>query len=349
MNRFSAVALGVVAVLTCAACGSQGGTVGAPAASRVGVTVESTSEATPGRPGWEEVPEGAAPVVPYVAGDAVVTPEGEWPVPRSTWGLSGVVAYAGGLLMSDERFFEGANGIHLVIDGRVDETWPGEAGCSSGAPVASDDGTRVAWVTVRCPESGSTATGAVHRAGVDGSDAVSEPVGAELVSVVGFAGDEVVFNAGADRGVSVTDFTGSAREVPGIRWAYDVDPATGRLVAARTGAGMGVVELDGGVQWTTPAPLRSFSPDGSRVLAVRGRRVALLDAVDGTEVAAFGLPAGAGAHDLEWETDSTLLGLVRRERRVAVVRLHPDGTVERVAALRRAGAAQRRPYVLLRP
>ncbi|GAB2879458.1 hypothetical protein GCM10027026_32930 [Myroides odoratimimus subsp. xuanwuensis] len=80
--------------------------------------VPPAAEPSPERPTSADLPAERPPVVPYVAGDRYVLPQGRpQALALGRRGVSGVVPFAGGLLMSDERYFEGSNGLELVRDG----------------------------------------------------------------------------------------------------------------------------------------------------------------------------------------------------------------------------------------
>lgn len=174
--------------------------------------------AQPAQPfSWAALPLGRPPVVAYVRGHRYVTPHGpnvQLPIDRQ--GVSGVVAFSGGLLVSGATYFEGTDSLDLVKHGTRVRSWPSSHHCSSGTPVASPDSRYAAWVTVRCPETDDQTVGAVHRARRDGSGETTQPVGVGLAGVVGFLGRRVVYNSGFQDGAWVTDFRGDARRIPGV-------------------------------------------------------------------------------------------------------------------------------------
>ena len=82
--------------------------------------------------------------------------------------------------------------------------------------------------------------------------------------------------------------------------------------------------------------LQSFSPDGRRVLAVVAPdRLVVRRSDDGGIVTALAIPQGLDSSVLVWESATTWLGVVTREKRSAVVRITADGSLERVSPLRR--------------
>lgn len=84
------------------------------------------------------------------------------------------------------------------------------------------------------------------------------------------------------------------------------------------------------------------------MLALERRRLAVLRSSDGSVAAKIDTPAGVGAWSITWETDRTLLALMERAGRVAIVRLGIDGNLERVTPAVPAKPG-RTPYVLLPP
>jgi len=241
----------------------------------------------PGETTWADVPIGQAPRVPYVRGRRYITPQGkDVALPGGGHGVSDVIPFSEGVLVSDTRYFEGTSGLALVKDGSRVKSWPSGRHCSSGTPVATIDGRYAAWVTVRCPETLDRSIGAVHRARTDGSAEVTQPVGPGPASVVGFLGRRVVYNRGFGDGAWITDFQGHPRRVPGVDRVSAVS-RSGWFVGERGERKQVVMDADGAVRWRVRAGhLVAFSPDGTQVLALQTRRqISVLRARDGSEVA----------------------------------------------------------------
>jgi hypothetical protein len=215
-------------------------------------------------------------------------------------------------------------------------------------PVATADGRLVAWVTVRCPETLDRSIGAVHRARMDGSGEVTHPVGVDLANVVGFLGRRVVYNSGYKGGAWITDFRGYAKRIPGVDRVEDVRQSTGWFIGARGDGARLVVDAHGTVRWRLGAGyLVAFSPDGSKVLAAQTRRqVSVLHARDGSTAASVDLPAGVAVFGIVWETNRTLLTLMRHNEKVAVVRFRLDGRLERTTPAVHVDDGQF-PYVMI--
>lgn len=143
------------------------------------------------------------------------------------------------------------------------------------------------------------------------------------------------------------------RSGPTRRW-HDHVGGTGRSGrAGRCGPGGPlrrralVLRTDGAVAWRLDrGDLVAFSPGGGRALASYDDRLAVLRTDDGGRVTTIDLPAGIEAWSVVWETERALLALAYDAGRVAIVRLHLDGRVERATAARAVDASGG-PYVLL--
>lgn len=320
---------GLLAVSACS--GSPGGpdpgaSPTAPATSKTGAAVD-----------WEDLTTGRPPQIPYLLGNRYVTPRGGQELPVGKRGVSGIVAISGGFLVSDALYFEGTNGLHLIKDGARVDTWPSARHCSSGQPVGSLDGGFVAWVTVRCPETLDRTIGAIHRSLVTGSDEVTQPVGSDLASVVGFLGKRVVYNLGFQAGAWITDFHHRPHRVSDVEAVRSVSPREGLLIGQRGGEAHLILDANGRLRWRYDrGNLVAFSPDETNVFATQtNHRIVVLNAQDGTVASTIDLARGAQVWSAVWETNQSLLILHRQDGRVAVVRLYMDGRVERATAPRR--------------
>lgn len=135
-----------------------------------------TTASVPSRPTLADLPRGAPPRIGYVERRTWVAPDGTRTRLRSRHGISAVVPYDGGFLVSDTRWFEGSVGLWFVTEDSARDL----PGCSTGMPRLVDGW--VWWVTALCPESlaGELARSTVHRARPDGSEhtvRVFRPVG----------------------------------------------------------------------------------------------------------------------------------------------------------------------------
>lgn len=327
------------------ACTGQVHDPGTPEPSR-----PPAAEGVPTGATWTDVSVGRTPVVPYVRDHLYIARDhAERALPAGRRGVSGVVAFSGGLLVSDAVYFEGTNGVALVRRGELVGSWPSSGHCSSGKPVASADGRSVAWVTVPCPETEDRSAGAVHRAALDGTHEVTQPIGAGLAQVVGFLGRGLVYNLGFQDGAWITNFRDAPIRIPGVDRVAGLSEQTGLLIGQRGDRARLVVDARGAIRWRVPeGALVTFSPDGSKVLAVTGRRLSVLHGSDGSTVTVLDLPLGIDPWTAVWETNRTLLAVMKRAGRVAIVRMDLDGHLERTtpAVPMKGGTAR---FVLLEP
>lgn len=117
---------------------------------------------------FDDLPVGPAPAVAYVDRGTHVDPHGRRTPLPDEHGISAVVPYDRGFLVTDNRWFEGATDLALVRDGRR-VPWRWDAHCTSGRPATSPDGRYVAWTALSCPESGDGLRSFVVRARADGA------------------------------------------------------------------------------------------------------------------------------------------------------------------------------------
>jgi hypothetical protein len=116
------------------------------------------------RPSLDDLPVGAPPRIGYVHDQVYVEPGGRrTPLPRRL-GVSGIVPFAGGFLISDTRYFEGTVGLHRLSGGRSADL----SACSSGVPTVENGW--VTWLVLHCSESADVVRAGMHRARPDGSE-----------------------------------------------------------------------------------------------------------------------------------------------------------------------------------
>ena len=123
---------------------------------------------------------------------------------------------------------------------------------------------------------------------------------------------------------------------------------TGWFVGKRGDRARLLVDASGTVRWRVrTGSMVAFSPDGTQVLAVQTRRqISVLQTRHGSVVAQVHLPEGTDVFATVWDTNRTLLTLLRHQRRVAVVRAHLDGRIERTTPAVRLHHG-RSPYVTI--
>jgi hypothetical protein len=145
---------------------------------------------------------------------------------------------------------------------------------------------------------------------------------------------------------SVVDVRG-ANDVTGVvSGMTKIDDLNGEYCAAVVKA-----EPDTVVWETCEYRLGRFSPDGQYVLGVDpqsdgigGHSVTMLDAEDGDVVAEFTVPDRSFMQDAVWESRSTALVPVMQDGAWFLVRLRPDGTVEKALEPSREGYDDSSPW-----
>lgn len=177
----------------------------------------------------------------------------------------------------------------------------------------------------------------------------------------GFLGAETVaYNLTTDGrdGATVTPYvadwygTGEPREIPGllsVRATNQSDGTVSGMTSLDQLAGEACYAVldpaTGDERWETcDYALDGFSPDGRYVVGtdpyadgVGGRVLAILDAEDGDVVASWTTQERAYHQDAVWESDSTALVPVYQDGAWFLVRLRPDGTVEKALDDARTG------------
>lgn len=144
---------------------------------------------------------------------------------------------------------------------------------------------------------------------------------------------------------SVVDVRG-ANDVTGVvSGMTEIDDLAGRYCSAVVDAASDEVVWE-----TCDYRLGRFSPDGRYVLGVDpqsdglgGQEVTMLDAEDGDVVAEFVVPDGF-LQDAVWESRSTALVPVMQDGSWFLVRLRPDGTVEKALDPSREGYDDSSPW-----
>lgn len=175
----------------------------------------------------DDLPRGAAPRIGYVDHQAYVAPDGRRTSLPRRLGVSGIVPYDGGFLVSDNRFFEGTVGLWFVTEEEAHDL----PGCSSGPPRRADGW--VWWVIAHCPESLDVVRAEIHRARPDGS------------------GERVrILRAAPDENLLLTTAAALDRVAPLRRWVRE--DAGHQLAVAHRGGWTAVVRR---------------GPDGRRELA----------------------------------------------------------------------------------
>ncbi|GEP35908.1 hypothetical protein NSZ01_36760 [Nocardioides szechwanensis] len=283
-------------------------TVPAPAPTTTpSVPTPTTTPTTP-------APSGGPPQIAYAEGDRIHEPGGRvFQLPRDL-GVSGFVAYRGGYLVADARYFEGSVGLtRYDAGGRAVASWT-----SAGRPVSSADGLVTTWTSFAPPESGTTAPTLVHVASSTGDGPeVTQELDLIQPSVVGMVGVDVVIEGGFGAGgVWATDLVSAPRRIEVLDRATDVSDAQGLIAGSvdQDAIGRVVDAATGEVLWERQGvTVSAFSPDGRYAVATasQGGRREIVEARTGevlAEVKASGEEHFPTLLELTWEDDGHLLG-----------------------------------------
>jgi len=301
-----------------------------PSHQSVGTPSPTTATTPPAGESLADLPQGAAPRLSYLDGNVFVTDEGV----RTTLPLddvSGATPYRGGFLVSVPR--PGLGPQIVWLDNELQEAW---RQCGQGGFAVSADRLSTVYVGGPCDIMGHK----VYLGGTTGMGEaeLSEPLPREIQVPVGVFDGAAVTAALPDEGGWITDFSGKSRRIPGLSLVAGVSQQSrlfsGQVVdPPETGA---VVDADSGkTLWAAPGWfVTRFSPDGSRVLALRsdsGNAVGwgLFDARSGDSLGRYDVPAGFVVHDLVWEDDEHVLMSVTEGSSTALVRSTLDGELER--------------------
>lgn len=284
----------------------------------------------PAHPTFADIRRGPAPQVAYLAGDAVVEPDGtRHALPHgSDLGADWMVPLGSGYLIHSYR--EVATGWYddrFPTLRRVEGSTVTSLGCASNYVGVDRGRTHIAyWVAATQPSSrcrGYGADGALYVANVATGQVTTYLTSTRLLGEldpVGIVAGRVI--AEADRGdthrVVSVGADGSVRAVSGLTSAFSFDPVH-QLVAGEGPDGNVMVDpVTGKVAWSSSTwTLNSVSPDGRYVLGIRNvgptSGYALLDSSDG-HVVAHVQPAGpdnfqsmdTGVVGFAWDHDALL-------------------------------------------
>ncbi len=270
------------------------------------------------------------PLIEYAVGDRVSLPDGtHFALPFSLEFGGQITPFRGGFLVAS-----GGEGYVVARVGADGQAAPGE--CSGGLAV-SEDRTMTAWSVTACMH--GVGESWIHRAPTEGTraDEMAQKVGQYQPQVVGMIGDSVVYD-GRATGVWITDLVDPPRRVPGLGSASDVAPSrgwvAGQLVDHPDWAA--VLDLESGISlWQAPgANLVEFSPDAEHIFGYQGHQTRIFDAANGTQVGVVGAFDGVRLDALAWEDGSHLLGTVRTESGLVIVRVALDGSVSPLPVVR---------------
>ena len=325
-------------------------------------TTDASGPVTPTPQGRVEIdaakaPRGENPAILYATGTTLHRPDGlELELPAQ---YTYLLPYGDGVMGFNGA--EGEFGTTTIVDGQgeaVQGPWDGMSGA------ISSDGSRLAtWLA---------ANGGVDlqlwREGADLDEGWTSNVVAfdGTLDIAGFVGPEAVaydLTVFGDKGGKatpyVTDWSSEPRELTSVIDLRAANDVTGYV------AGMTTMDFQKNeycfavvdaaadtVKWDTcDYRLDAFSPDGKYVLGVDpetdglgGRGVTILDAENGGVVADFETSSRAFMQDAVWESRSTVLVPVMQDGSWFLVRIRPDGTVEKALEPSRQGYDDSSPW-----
>lgn len=214
-----------------------------PSTPTVTRTVTDSSSPTPSSTppaGPRELPVTGPPRIPYVDGHVLRRPDGRTVQLPRKWGVSGITAYAGGYLVSDDRTFEGTVGMQrLDADGRILDAWAG-----TGPPLVSRDG-RVAWVSLIVSETGKTGPTLLHADSLDGGAEVTQEVDpTRMPFLTGWFRGRLVYETWGGNSSFLTDLVSAPVPVPRTE-SLGVPRPDGAYSARTTSEGVELLHADG--------------------------------------------------------------------------------------------------------
>lgn len=288
--------MGLLLVAALTGCSEDQAPDPAPQVTR---TVTTSADAAPtsepsSRPA---IPFTGTPRLGYVDGHTLRLPDGATvPLPQR-WGISAIVTYAGGYLVSDDRIFEGTVGMQrLDADGRVLDDW-----ASTGPPLLSRDG-RVAWVSTVVSESGESGPTLLHGDSVDGGAEVTQEVDrTRLPFLTGWFRGRLVYETWGDPASYLTDLVRTPQAIPRAE-DQGVPRPDGAYSARTTSEGVELLHADGQVTLVVRDP-------GLTRTQLNG---------------------------LAWEDDRHLLATLTRGQRQCIVRIGLGGNLTRATGWRPA-------------
>ena len=328
----AAVAIGVLTVPAAVFLDGHGGSVPGPSDQTPGST-QGTGLVL------RDLARGPDPRISFVDGhDFVATDGSRHPVPIAA-GITAIAPYHGGFLVADDHVVGSSVGLHQ-LDGQGHEI---ASSCTTGSPVLSPDQLDAVWVQYPCAQADGTPSSVIVRgiASGMGDGETSQDTGL-FARVVGLLGERVVLTVDSgDGGAFVTDLQHPPVRIPGLASAGGVSPTTGQVAGQVVGDTSTAVVVDpdtGAVAWRAEhTVLQGFSPDGRHVLGIVDHGSgfccqAVYDAATGrplTDVERILNGIGATSVPVTWEDDRHLLAGIPDGKRLVLVRIGLDGSLER--------------------
>ena len=304
----------------------------------------ATARSTPaGATSLADLPQGTAPQVAYLEGDAFVTAHGERvtaPVLRTA---TTATAFGDGVLAAGRTTSQRPFAPISVVSGGSTR----RLGCGTPA-FALGGGDPAYWLSTGCRFLGPGRLFHGPTATPTMKGVVYSPVGSTSRGVVA-VGTVVLPQGVGSGGPVVVGPDGSFRRIPRVATIVAVSPS-GDLAAGVTARGTGVVTdlSSGAVRWRDQGTLGHFSASGRYVVTMRnlgvqtaqgvGDVVEVRDAATGHRVVSTVLPDLSIVGRPVWERDDAVLVVVEdRQRRQAIVRVGLDGAITRATPVAPAG------------
>ena len=256
-----------------------------------------TTTPTAPEPPRPAMPVTGEPRIGYVDGHVLRLPGGRQVRLPKRWGVTGIAAYDGGYLVSDDRVFEGTVGMaRLDAEGTVLDQWSG-----TGPPVVSRDG-RVAWVSLAVAEADQHGPTVLHADSLEGGHAVTQRIDrTRMPFLTGWWHGRLVYRTWGQDSSFLTDLAVAPQPVPLAEDLGEVSP-NGRLSARTTARGIEVRQSD-------------------------GQLVNVIKEAGLTRTQ---------ANDLAWEDGRHLLATLTQAHRMCVVRVGLYGRITRATPWQRA-------------
>ena len=258
----------------------------------------TTTPAVPPTPAAHpDLPFSGKPTLAYVEGHVLRKPDGSTVQLPKRWGVTGIAAYDGGYLVSDDRTFEGTVGMaKLDADGKVLDQWSG-----TGPPRVSQGGL-LAWVSLSVSEADQHGPTVLHADSVSGGHEVTQRIARRWVPfLTGWWRGRLVYQTWGQGSSFLTDLASDPRPIPPAEDLGEPSPS-GRLFARTTAQGIEIRQYDGQLINVVKDP---------------------------------GLTR-TQANDIAWENERHLLATLTRGHRMCVVRVGLYGRVTRATDWQRA-------------
>ncbi len=291
-----------------------------------------------------DLPQGTAPQVAYLEGDAFVTASGQRVTSRAFRTATTAASLGDGVLIAGRTTSQRPFAVISLVSGGPTR----RLGCGTPS-FAVGSGDAAYWLSVGCRFVGpgrlfhgtavsSTPKGVIYSA-----------VGSTSRGLVADGTQVLQQGAGSDGPLLIAP-DGSRSRIPHVSEVSAVSPSGGLVVGVDSrGDGVVAETSTGAVQWRAGVgTLGHFSPSGRYVVVTKnlgartaqgvGDVVAVMDAATGHEVASTVLPNLSIVSTAAWEGDGAVLVVVEdRQREQAIVRVALDGSITRATPVAPSG------------